>query len=145
MSIDAEVQRLLDTVTSPIRRRDAETLMSLFAAVTGEPPRVWYGTSIGFGQYHYSYPSGREGDAGAAGFAPRKAATTIYLPDGVGDHAELLSRLGRHTTGAVCLYITNLDNIDLGVLEQIIDRSYRAVTAGTLYVRRSPGSASSAG
>ena len=74
------VRTYLDGVTPEKRRRDAEKLLELMARVTGEPPRLW-GTIIGFGQYHYKYRSGREGDAPAAGFSPRKAATTIYLAD----------------------------------------------------------------
>jgi hypothetical protein len=58
-----------------------------------------WGTVVGFGQYHYRYPSGREGDAPAAGFAARKAATSVYVSDGVGAHADLLKELGSHTTG----------------------------------------------
>ena len=68
------------------------------------------------------YESGREGDAGAAGFAPRKPATVVYLPDGVGAHEEALERLGPHTTGLVCVYIKNLEAVDLGVLEGIVSR-----------------------
>ena len=98
-----------------------------------------WGTIIGFGQYHYRYESGREGDAGAAGFAPRKAATVVYLPDGVGAHAEALARLGPHTTGLVCLYLKNLDDVDLGVLEEIVAASYRNVTARRLHPARPRG------
>jgi hypothetical protein len=131
MSVDAEVLRLLDTVTPPVRRRDADRLVTLFGEITNEPARVWPGRIIGFGSYHYTYASGREGDSTAAGFAPRKAATSIYLPDGVGNHADLLSRLGTHTTGVGCLYLKDLDQVDVDVLEQIITRSYRTLTAGT--------------
>jgi len=72
----------------------------------------------------------------AAGFAPRKAATTIYLPDGVGAHADLLASLGPHTTGVGCLYIKDLDNVDLAVLEEIISRSYSTVTTGPSFGHR---------
>ena len=98
-----------------------------------------WGTIIGFGQYHYKYQSGREGDAPAAGFSPRKAATTAYLPDGVGAHAELLERLGPHTTGVGCLYIKNLEALDLQVLESILARSDAAVTAETYTLRAREG------
>ena len=127
---DAEVRAFIDAVPGATRRRDAETLLELFGRITGEPARMWYSTIIGFGSYHYRYDSGREGDAGAAGFSPRKAASTIYLPEGVGAHTEALSRLGPHKTGLVCLYITNLDKVDLAVLEGILRASYNTVTAG---------------
>jgi hypothetical protein len=132
---DQEVRAFVDAVPGATRRRDAETLLELFGRITGEPARMWYSTIIGFGSYHYKYESGREGDAGAAGFSPRKASTTIYLPEGVGAHTEALSRLGPHKTGLVCLYITNLDKVDLGVLEGILRESYRAVTAGVFASR----------
>jgi hypothetical protein len=109
--LSRSVQAGLDEVTPQKRRRDAQTLLELMARVTGEAPRLW-GSVIGFGQYHYKYASGREGDAPAAGFAPRKAATTIYLPDGIGRYDEQLKQLGPHTTGVGCLYIKDLEKVD---------------------------------
>jgi hypothetical protein len=123
-----DVGEFIERVTPAVRKRDAETLVDLLARVTGEEPVLW-GTIIGFGQYHYRYESGREGDAGAAGFAPRKAATVLYFPDGVGAHEDALAQLGPHTTGVGCLYLKNLDDVDLGVLEQMVAKSYRTVTA----------------
>ena len=92
---------------------------------------MWGPSILGFGEYHYEYESGRTGSAGAAGFSPRKAATTIYFPEGVGAHAEALAKLGTHTTGVGCLYLKNLDDVDLGVLESMVRESYRTVTSGT--------------
>ena len=103
----------------------------LMARITGEPARMWFRSIVGFGQYHYKYASGREGDACAAGFSPRKAATTIYLANGVGAYAEQLERLGTHTTGVGCLYITDLGKVDLAVLEAIVADSYGIATSGT--------------
>jgi hypothetical protein len=123
-----DVRAHLAAVASPTRRRDAATLLELLARVTGETPRMW-ATVVGFGEYHYRYGSGREGNAPAAGFAPRKAASTVYVPDGVAAHAELLGRLGPHTSGVGCLYLTDLAAIDMGVLEEIVTRSYATVTA----------------
>ncbi|HYJ49676.1 MAG TPA: DUF1801 domain-containing protein, partial [Microbacterium sp.] len=80
-----------------------------------------------------------EGDAGAAGFAPRKPATVVYLPDGVGAHEEALERLGPHTTGLVCVYIKDLEAVDLGVLEGIVSDSYRNVTSGVWAKRARDG------
>jgi hypothetical protein len=121
----------LETVASEVRRRDADTLLELMARITGEEPRMWGPSIIGFGSYHYKYASGREGDAPAAGFSPRKAATSVYLPDGIGTYAKQLAHLGEHKTGVGCLYLKDLAKIDLEVLESIITESYRAVTAGT--------------
>jgi hypothetical protein len=125
------VQDYLETIPGATRRRDAETLVEMMSRVTGQEPTMWGKSVIGFGQYHYKYASGREGDAAAAGFAPRKSATTIYLLDGVGAYTEPLSRLGPHTTGVGCLYVKDLAKVDLGVLEAIVDESYRTLTAGT--------------
>lgn len=105
---------------------------------TGEQPRLW-GTIVGFGQYHYRYASGREGDAAAAGFAARKAATTVYVLDGVDAHRDLLERLGPHTTGVGCIYIKDLETIDLEVLEEIVRRSYQRLTAGVWPSRAADG------
>lgn len=129
MSVD-EVLQKIDAVEPAVRRRDAHTLLELYRRITGEEPVLWYGGSIiGFGSYHFRYAGGGEGDASAAGFAPRKAATTVYLPDGFDDHAEELAALGPHTTGKSCLYLKNLDKIDLAVLETLLTTSYRRCSA----------------
>ena len=86
MEVAADVRRFVDAVTPERRRRDAETLLKLMHRATGEAPRLQH-KAIGFGEYHYRYESGREGDAAAARFAPRKAATSVYLMDGVAAHA----------------------------------------------------------
>ena len=124
------VQTHLDGVTPEKRRRDAEKLLELMTRVTQESPQLW-GSIVGFGQYHYKYQSGREGDAPAAGFAPRKAATTIYVLDGVGRYDQQLKQLGPHRTGVGCLYVKDLDKIDLSVLEAIVAESYSTLTSGT--------------
>ncbi|WP_104162496.1 DUF1801 domain-containing protein [Cryobacterium sp. N22] len=133
---DDAVRAFLDTVTGATRRRDAETLLAMFGRITNEPARLWYSSIIGFGRYHYKYASGREGDAGAAGFSPRKASMSIYFPDGVGAYADELARLGPHKIGVGCLYLTDLGKVDLEVLEQMVTASFRAVTAGEYFGSR---------
>jgi hypothetical protein len=131
----------LERVTPEKRQRDAERLLELMTRVTGETPRLW-GSVIGFGQYHYKYASGREGEAPAAGFAPRKSATVIYLADGIGRHEKQLRQLGPHATGVGCLYIKDLDKIDVSsVLESIVVESYGTVTADTYTLRAREGAA----
>lgn len=125
-----DVEEFLAGVTPARRRRDATTMVGLMREVTGAEPVLW-GTIVGFGEYHYRYESGREGDAPAAGFAPRRSATVVYLSDGVDSHAESLARLGPHGTGVGCLYLKDAGAVDLAVLRQIVDRSYRTLTAGT--------------
>ena len=128
---DVPVEVFLDGVTHRVRRRDAQTMLSLMQRVTGETPYMWGPSIVGFGEYHYAYPSGRSGDAPAAAFAPRKPASTLYLADGVAAYADLLARLGPHTTSVGCLYVKDLDQVDLEVLEEIVRRSWTTVTSGT--------------
>jgi hypothetical protein len=136
--VNDDLQRFLETITPAKRAGDAAVLLRLMQEVTGEKPGL-QGTIIGFGSYHYKYASGREGDAPAAGFAPRKAATTIYLMDGVAAHSEQLARLGPHATGVGCVYIKDLDLIDLDVLRAIVGASYATLTAGTYGMRAREG------
>jgi Domain of unknown function (DU1801) len=130
----SDVDDFIASVTPAKRRRDAETLLALMQRVTGEQP-VLSGTAVGFGTYHYKYASGREGDAAAAGFAPRKPASVVYLMDGVGSHTEDLERLGPHSTGVGCLYLKDLEDVDLDVLERIVRRSWQTLTGAT-YTKR---------
>ncbi|ALJ21742.1 DUF1801 domain-containing protein [Microbacterium sp. No. 7] len=136
-----DVAAAIAGVTPAARRRDAEALVALMRDVTGLEPELWTGKIVGFGEYHYRYESGREGDSPAVGFAPRKAATTIYLPDGVGAHEQALSRLGPHTTGVGCLYLKALDDVDLAVLRGIVETSFRTLTSGTYGHRARDGGA----
>ena len=131
VATDADVDAFLAAVEHPVRRRDALRLVELMSRVTGERPQLWGPSIVGFGSYHYSYASGRQGDAIAAGFSPRKASTTVYLADGVAAHTDLLAGLGPHTSSVSCVYIKDLDKVDLGVLEEAVRRSYATVTAGT--------------
>jgi len=130
----AAVQELLDRVEPAKRRRDALTMLDVMARATGEPPLVDR-NAVGFGSYDYRYASGHAGTAAAAGFAPRKNALVVYVMDGVGAHANLLARLGPHTTGVGCIYIKDLELVDIDVLEQIVRNSYATLTAGTYGLR----------
>lgn len=125
----ADVGEFIASVQPPARQVEANTLLALMFAATGQPPVMWGPSIIGFGSYHYRYDSGREGDAAAAGFSPRKAQSTIYLADGFDSHKDLLARLGPHTLGKSCLYLKKLDQVDLKVLQELVSRSYRTVTA----------------
>lgn len=126
-----ELSDYLDSVTPARRREDAHALVALMEDVTGEQPVLHRGGIIGFGTYHYQYASGREGDSIAAGFAPRKAATTIYLMNGVDTYTAELATLGPHRVGVGCLYIKDLSAIDLDVLRTIVRHSYETLTSGT--------------
>jgi len=136
--MDADVRAYIDGISSPSRQRDAVKMVELMRRASGEEPAMW-GTIVGFGWYHYEYASGRAGDAPAAGFAARKAATTIYVSDGVGAHAERLAGLGPHTTGVACIYVKDLSTVDLDVLEAIVATSFATLTAGTYTGRAREG------
>jgi hypothetical protein len=127
----ADVDAFVDGVQHEVRRCDARTLVDLMQGVTGEPPRMWGSSIVGFGSYHYVYASGREGDMAAVGFSPRAASTTVYLMDGFEEYAEDLARLGPHSLGRSCLYLKDLAKLDLAVLENLVRRSYQATTSRT--------------
>ncbi len=117
---DSSVSQFIDNVDHPTRKSDALVLIELFKDITGYSPKMWGPTIIGFGQYHYIYDSGREGDCCATGFSPRKANLSIYIMPGYNDYSEILGRLGKYKIGKACLYVNKLADIDLIVLEELI-------------------------
>jgi len=135
---DADVHAFVAAVENDVRRRDAETLLALMQRVTGQPPVMWGSSIVGFSTYHYVYASGREGDAAAVGFSPRKTSTTLYFADGFDEYADELARLGPHSLGRPCLYLKDLTKVDLGVLEEMVRRSY-AITTTRTWPSTAPG------
>ena len=122
----ASVEEFLARVCDARRREDSRRLCAMMQEITGELPVLWGTSIIGFGMYHYRYPSGHEGDSALAGFSPRRQHLAIYL---VGEfenrHQSVLMRLGPHRAGKGCLYIKRLDDVDLDALRELIDRSIR--------------------
>jgi hypothetical protein len=118
-----DVDAFLAAVPDERRRADARAVCDLLARVTGEPAVMWGKAIVGFGRRHLRYDSGRELDWMVIGFSPRKASTTIYLAGGLDAYADLLGRLGKHTTGAGCLYLKRLADVDPAVLEDLLTRS----------------------
>ncbi|WP_298304354.1 DUF1801 domain-containing protein [uncultured Erythrobacter sp.] len=120
------VEDFIEAVEPAAKREDAKVLDALFRKVTGEEPQMWGPSIIGYGSYHYKYESGREGDMCRSGFSPRKAKHSLYLMGGYCDditakkREAFLKRLGKHKTGASCLYVNKLADIDLQVLEEMI-------------------------
>lgn len=102
------------------RRRDCEALLGLMREATGAEPRMWGSDIVGFGDYHYVYASGREGDWFPIGFSPRKQNLTLYVMGGFQPFGSLLGKLGRHRLGKGCLYIGRLRDVDLPVLRELI-------------------------
>jgi hypothetical protein len=117
------VKAFLDGVENDRRREDAQKVLEMMEEVTGEKPAMWGPSIVGFGSYHYRYESGREGDWFVTGFSPRKQNLTLYIMSGFSKYEELLSKLGKHTTGKSCLYVNRLEDIDLGVLRRLIKDS----------------------
>jgi hypothetical protein len=124
---DEDVAAFLDRVPDPKRREDAKALCAIMARATGEPPKMWGPSMVGFGRYHYRYESGREGDAGAVGFAPRARELVLYLTAHSERAPDLLARLGTHKEGKCCVYVKRLADLDEQVLEELVADSYRAV------------------
>ncbi len=121
----ADVLKFLHLVEPQKRRDDALVLHDLFTKLSGFEAHMWGPSIIGFGQYHYVYDSGREGDFLATGFSPRKANMVLYIMPGYQDYDEILGRLGKHRLGKSCLYINKLDDIDLDVLRELIKAGLR--------------------
>ena len=123
------VAAFVDALTDETRRADAKALVKLMQSATGEKPKMWGPAIIGFGSYHYTYESGREGDMPLAGFSPRKAATVLYGLMGSGESEALVAKLGKHTSGKGCLYIKKLADVDQKVLERLVAKSVAAKRA----------------
>ena len=120
---EASVADYLAAIDDAQRRADCEQISQLMTRVTGEAPRMWGPSIVGFGNYHYRYDSGHSGDACLTGFASRKADISIYLSCASPHQEALLARLGRHKMGKACLYVRRLSEIDLQVLEQLVAAS----------------------
>ncbi len=117
------VDAFLNDLGDERRRADCLALLGLMKRVTKTEPRIWGSGVVGFGNYHYKYASGHEGDCFVAGFAPRKTALTLYVTAGVERFPRLLAKLGKHKAGKGCLYIKKLDDVNLSVLEDLLTQS----------------------
>jgi hypothetical protein len=124
------VSAFIDALPDETRRADAKALVKLMQRATGEKPTMWGPSIIGFGSYHYTLESGRQGDMPLAGFSPRKAATVLYGMTGFSDSEALRTRLGKHTTGGGCLYIKKLADVDPKALESLIVAAVAVKRAG---------------
>jgi hypothetical protein len=122
-----EIETYLASLDDEQTVGDSRVLIALMQRISGKTPELWNVGTIGFDTYHFKYDSGREGDAAAMSFYPRKGKLTVYLMDGTSPHAELLASLGKHTTSRVCVYIKRLSDVDLSVLERIVRDSYEYI------------------
>jgi hypothetical protein len=117
------VSGFIDGLSDESKRADAKALVKLLQNAAGEKPKMWGPSIVGFGSYHYTYDSGREGDMPVVAFSPRKAATVLY---GLGEAEALLPKLGKHTRGKGCVYIKKLADVDQKVLKAMVVKSIAA-------------------
>jgi len=120
------VTGFINGVENDARKRDAKTLLAMMKKITGEKPKMWGPTIVGFGEYHYKYESGREGDMLNVGFSPRNANMVLYVMGSIPEDDPLRKKLGKYKTGKSCLYVNKLEDVDASVLEKIIKKSYDA-------------------
>ena len=117
------VGQFLAGITDAAKRADAEEIARMLGEITGVEGKMWGPSIVGFGQYHYKYESGHEGDMCIAGFSPRKDALTLYIVPGFERYGDLMSKLGKYKASKSCLYVKRLDDVDRDVLRKIMERS----------------------
>ena len=122
---DASVSKFIEKVDDSGRKSDCFELIEIMKEITGEPPKMWGDSIVGFGSYHYKYSSGREADWLLTGFSPRKLNLTMYIMSGLERYEQLLTNLGKYKTGKSCLYVKRLDDIDKKVLKSLIGDSVK--------------------
>jgi hypothetical protein len=106
---------------------DCQKLIEIMSSITKEDPKMWGPSIVGFGQYHYVYESGREGDMCLTGFSPRSGALSLYVLSGFDDKPELMESLGKYKTGKGCLYIKSLDDVHIPTLKKLIRQSVSTI------------------
>jgi len=120
---DASVEEFLNSVEDERKRRDSFALLEIMREETGYEPKMWGTSIVGFGDYHYTYASGREGDWFLTGFSPRKQNLTLYIMSGFEEYDELLDKLGKYSTGKSCLYVKRLDAVNQDALRELVRQS----------------------
>ena len=119
----ASVKKFLNSIDDETRRNDCFKIVEIMKEITKQEAKMWGTAIVGFGSYHYKYASGHEGDMCAAGFSPRKQAISLYLCGTLHSDADLLQKLGKYKTGAGCLYVKKLSDINIPILKQLINNS----------------------
>ena len=121
----SSVDKFLKGIKDEEKRADCYEILEIMRKATRAQPRIWGTNIVGFGDYHYVYESGREGDWFITGFSPRKQNLTLYMMGGFGQFEDLMKKLGKHSTGKGCLYINKLEDVDTKILKEIITRSVK--------------------
>ncbi len=125
---EISVADFLNAVPDTRRREDGWKIHELMKEITGEEAKMWGPSIVGYGRYHYKYESGQEGDMCKAGFSPRKNALTLYILPGFDKEPEIMSRLGKYTTGKSCLYIKKIEDVNTDALRDLIKYSWEYMT-----------------
>lgn len=120
---DSDVMGFISEIQDEKKQKDTLLLLEIFKEATGLIPKMWGKDIIGFGNYHYKYASGHQGDSMLVGFSPRKNNFSIYLATGDAKRQELLDKLGRHKQGAACVYIDRVKDIDTDILKKLLIQS----------------------
>jgi hypothetical protein len=123
----ASVAAYLAAIEDPERRADCEAIGRIMRKLTGQPPKMWGPSIVGYGLYRYTYASGHSGESCVTGFAARKGDISVYLVAEGPAQATLLARLGKHKMGKACLYLRRLADVDVQVLEELIAGSVAEV------------------
>lgn len=126
---DKNVDDFLQKLESEQKRKDSYELIALMEKITGEKAKMWGSTIVGFGNYHYKYESGHEGNAPLIGFSPRKTAISLYVFTGLQEHEHMLENLGKFTMGKACIYVKRLTDINLDALTGLMNHSIDYVSA----------------
>lgn len=124
---DASVADFINAVDEPAKKSEAFEIIDLMKEISGEEPKMWGNSIVGFGSYHYKGKSGAEGDWMKIGFSPRKQALTLYLSCDLSQHESTLANLGKFKTGKGCLYIKKLTDVDRNVLKTLINEAYSKI------------------
>ncbi len=122
---DLSVDAFIDGVEDKQKQADCRVLIEVMKQVTNDEPKMWGPSIVGFGNYHYKYASGREGDWFHVGFSPRKQNLTMYIMDGFEAYRDYLAELGKFKTGKSCLYVKKLDDVNMDVLQELIEASVK--------------------
>jgi hypothetical protein len=120
---EASVEAFINTVADEQKRKDAFAILEMMKQATKMAPKMWGGSIIGFGEVHYKYESGHEGDICMIGFSPRKQNFALYLMTGLEPYKEEFKKLGKYKTGKGCLYINKLSDVDSLVLKNMLKKA----------------------
>ena len=121
---DDSVSEFIDSIKDKSKRDDSRAITKLMAAATGEVPKMWGTSIVGFGKHHYLYANGKPGEICRVGFSPRARSFSFYLPK-YPEHASLIKKLGKHKYSGGCLHVTRLSDVDTGVLALMVKSAFR--------------------